>query len=234
MAHGTASAMRALRILFAMGLALALAAGLGACKRDPNGQLPAAGGEAIQARQEAVKGFAVVRAWPDQRNEGLAVAVEFSRPLVGTQDFDKLLAFSPAAGNDDSSWSLSDDGRTLRYPYVEPNKTYALTVSGGLTAADGSKLGGDVELKVFTGELEPVVGFASQGSVIPARESRGLPVVSVNVGEVDVEFLRVRESALPRFFAEYQRGGRRGSWELDPSWYDESDDDSRPPLSKLA
>src|SRR5690606_21771682 len=123
MAHGVASGMRAARILFAMGLALALAAGLGACKRDPNGQLPAAGGEAIQARQEAVKGFAVVRAWPDQRNEGLAVAVEFSRPLVGTQDFDKLLSFAPAAGNDDSSWSLSDDGRTLRYPYVEPNKT---------------------------------------------------------------------------------------------------------------
>src|SRR5690606_20754224 len=71
------------------------------------------------------------------------------------------------------------------------------------------------DLAIHTGELEPVAGFASQGSVLPARESRGLPVVSVNVDEVDVEFLRVREDALPRFFAQFQRGGRRGGWELD-------------------
>jgi uncharacterized protein YfaS (alpha-2-macroglobulin family) len=116
----------------------------------------------------------------------------------------------------------------LRFPHVEPNKTYTLTIAAALTAADGSKIGRDIEMKVFTGELEPAVGFASQGSVLPAKDSRGLPVVSVNVAEVDVEFLRVREASLPRFFAEYQRGGRRGSWELDPSWYDESDERQSP------
>ncbi|WP_425527281.1 hypothetical protein, partial [Xanthomonas perforans] len=44
-------------------------------------------------------------------------------------------------------------------------------------------------------------------SKLPARESRGLPVVSVNVPEVDVEFLRVREKSLPAFFQQFQRGG---------------------------
>src|SRR5690606_36200592 len=90
--------------------------------------------------------------------------------------------------------------------------------SAALTAADGSTLGRDIEQKVRTGELKPAAGFASQGSVLPARESRGLPVVSVNVAEVDVEFLRVRESDLPRFFAHYQRGGRRSGWELDSDY----------------
>src|SRR5690606_11015411 len=94
--------------------------------------------------------------------------------------------------------------------------------------ADGSRLPAALEEKVYTGELDPVVGFASQGSVLPAKESRGLPVVSVNVSEVDVEFLRVREGSLPKFFAEYQRGGRRGSWELDNRWND------RTPMSQLA
>src|SRR5690606_29825091 len=102
----------------------------------------------------------------------------------------------------------------------QPGQNYTLRISGELTAADGSKLGRDLEEKVYTGELDPVVGFASQGSVLPAKESRGLPVVSVNVEEVDVEFLRVKESSLPKFFAEYQRGGRRGSWELDSRWGD--------------
>ena len=55
------------------------------------------------------------------------------------------------------------------------------------------------EGEVFSGELKPVAGFASQGSVLPAKDSRGLPVVSVNVPEVDVEFLRVREKDLPTF-----------------------------------
>ena len=59
--------------------------------------------------------------------------------------------------------------------------------------------------------------------MLPARESRGLPVVSVNVPEVDVEFLRVKEKELPQFFAEFQRGGRRSGWDLerDYSWDDE-------------
>ncbi|MGV8944715.1 MAG: alpha-2-macroglobulin family protein, partial [Thermomonas sp.] len=216
-------------------LALSTAAGMVACQRDKAaGQLPASGGEAIQATREEVKGFAVVRTYPDQGRDSLAIAVEFSRPVVGTQDFDKLLTFDRVASNQASSWSLDDSGKILRFPYVEPNQNYTLTISGALTAADGSKLGKDIELKVFTGEMDPAVGFASQGSVLPAKDSRGLPVVSINVAEVDVEFMRVRDASLPRFFAEYQRGGRRGSWELDPSWYDENDKDSRPPISKLA
>ena len=206
---------------------------LPACKRTPGGDLPQAGGEAIKTQREAVKGFAVVRSWPDQRSDGLAVAIEFSRPLVGTQDFDKLLTID-AKGDGESGWTLDEQGTILRFPYVEANKTYTVTLSAALAAADGTKLGKDVSLKVFTGELDPVVGFASQGSVLPAKDSRGLPVVSINVDEVDVEFLRVRESAMPKFFTDYQRAGRRSSWQLDPSWYDAADPDSRAPISKLA
>src|SRR5690606_15578071 len=154
----------------------------------------------------------------DQKGGELALAVEFSRPLVGTQDFDKLLRFEEKVGTEDSSWSLSDDGKTLRYPYVEAAKDYTLIVSADLLAADGSRLGKDVRQQVFTGELTPAAGFASQGSVLPARDSRGLPVVSVNVPEVDVEFLRVTGKNLPAFFSQYQRGGRRGSWELDSDY----------------
>ena len=206
---------------------LLLAIGAVACKRSQQGQLPEVSGEAIKTTPEQIKGFALVRAYPDQGRDSLAIALEFSRPLVGTQDFDKLLTFAEPVG-DKSSWSLDKDGKTLRFPFVEANKDYTLRISGALTAADGSKLGKDVEQKVFTGELDPAVGFASQGSVLPAKESRGLPVVSVNIDEVDVEFLRVEEKSLPQFFAEYQRGGRKGSWELG------SDYDDKVPLSDLA
>jgi alpha-2-macroglobulin len=200
---------------------------LAGCKRNETGQLPALTGEAIQAQRDAVEGFGLVRAWPDQRRGELAIALEFSQPLVGTQDFDKLVTFDVRPGRD-GGWALDEDGRTLRFPHAEPNRDYVVRISGDLTAADGSRLGQDVERKVFTGELDPVVGFASQGSVLPVKESRGLPVVSVNVAEVDVEFLRVHETSLPKFFAEYQRGGRRGSWEMEADYGD------RTPLSRMA
>ncbi|MCW5567202.1 MAG: alpha-2-macroglobulin family protein, partial [Dokdonella sp.] len=205
-------------------LALGLLAG---CQRNEGGQLPSVSGEAIQGKRDAIEGFGLVRTWADQGEDSLAIALEFSRPLVGTQDFDKLIAFAETIA-EPSSWTLSDDGKTLRYPHVKPDQHFTLRISGELTAADGSKLGRDLEEKIYTGELDPVVGFASQGSVLPAKESRGLPVVSVNVEEVDVEFLRVKASSLSKFFSEYQRGGRRGSWELDSRWSDKT------PLSQLA
>ncbi len=207
---------------------LSVAIGAVACKRNESGQLPAASGEAIKADRQAITGFALARAYPDQTSDGLSLALEFSRPLVGTQDFDALVRFEEKVGTGDSSWTLSDDGKTLRYPYVEAAKDYTVLVDANLLAADGSRLGKPLKQKVYTGALKPVAGFASQGSVLPARESRGLPVVSVNVPEVDVEFLRVREKSLPAFFQQFQRGGRRGSWEL------ENDYNDKQPLSKLA
>lgn len=207
---------------------LGVAIGAVACKRNESGQLPVASGEAIKADKQAITGFALARAYPDQTSDGLSLALEFSRPLVGTQDFDALVRFEEKVGTGDSSWTLSDDGKTLRYPYVEAAEDYTVLVDANLLAADGSRLGKPLKQKVYTGALKPVAGFASQGSVLPARESRGLPVVSVNVPEVDVEFLRVREKSLPAFFQQFQRGGRRGSWELESEYNDKQ------PLSKLA
>jgi len=194
-------------------LALAL---LAACGRDSGGQqAPDISGAAIVSERETIADFALVRAWPDSSRGSLALAVEFSRPLVSTQEFDALLRFEEDIGNAGSGWSLSPDGTTLRYPYVQANTHYTLLVSANLLAADGSALGENLRQRVYTGALEPVVGFASQGSVLPARDSRGLPVVAVNVPEVDVEFLRVRENELPLFFRRYQHGGRRDVWDLD-------------------
>ncbi len=212
----------------AMWAALALSiATLPGCGNRETGQLPEVSGEAIQAKREENKAFAVARAYPDQDGETLAIALEFTRPLVGTQDFDKLVVFSTPNAQK-SGWKLDEGGKILRYPFVTANTEYNLKISGDLTASDGSVLGREVEQKVYTGALEPAVGFASQGSVLPARESRGLPIVSINVPEVDVEFLRVREKSLPQFFREYQRAGRRSGWELDNEYGDNA------PISKLA
>src|SRR3546814_3200665 len=67
---------------------LLLAIGLVACERSPQGQLPEASGAPVKAERAQVEGFALVRAYPDQSEDSLAIALEFSQPLVGTQNLE--------------------------------------------------------------------------------------------------------------------------------------------------
>lgn len=198
---------------------LALIALLAACSRE---QLPAPSGDApaqVEAQQgAAVEGFGLAAARAAQWQGQLALELVFSEPLVGTQPFDELLAVrDDQDAAVEGSWALDEDGRTLRFPYVLADRTYMVRIGAGLAAANGDTLG-DLERGIYTGPLAPAVAFASQGSVLPARGSRGLPVVAVNVPEVDVEFLRIRDTEVAQFFAAYQKAGKRGSWELDPRW----------------
>ena len=192
------------------------------CKR-PGNQVPTlqTAVAPIDARAK-VTGFALISAGRTEADDEVALELEFSQPLASAQTFDQLLVVKgPQGAAISGSWVLSDDARKLRFPYIEASQTYTVLLRAGLAAADGKTLGKDIEKQVFTGPLAPAIGFASQGSVLPARDSRGLPVVSVNVPEVDVEFFRVRDSEVAKFFAEFQRGGRRDGWELDQGAYND-------------
>ena len=201
-----------------MLIALAL---LGGCRQNGNA-VPAVQDSAQQAidARTVPKGFTLLSAYPDSKSdEQLAIALEFTRPIVGSQSFDDLLVVTDANGATvKGSWSLDEGGKVLRFPYVQPAQKYTVKISGKLAAADGNTLGADIVREIYTGPLDPVVGFASQGSVLPARDTRGLPVVSVNVPEVDVEFFRVQDKKLSTFYSQYQRGGHRDSYELDADY----------------
>ncbi len=144
-----------------------------------------------------------------------SVRISFPRALATGQNFDGLIDLR---GDDDArpngSWMLEDDNRNLVFPYLEANTRYRLSIKGELAAADGTTLGQPFEHTVYSGPLLPMLGFASQGNILPARDSAGLPVITVNVTDADIEFLRVRPRALARFVSEYQRNGQRSSWEL--------------------
>jgi len=217
---------RTQRRIAAFFVACVLAGGLLiGCKREAN-QVPALQpGHAAVDLREKVLGFGLVSAGRSEENGESAIELVFSQTLANAQEFDQLLVVKGPNGEViKGSWVLTPDSLRLRFPYVESSQTYSVLIRAGLTASDGKTLGKDEERKVFTGPMEPAVGFASQGSVLPAKESRGLPVVSVNVPEVDVEFFRVRDSEVAKFFAEYQRGGRRSGWQLDEGDYNGDED----------
>ncbi len=159
--------------------------------------------------------FALLEAGSEEYQGRPALKLRFSQPLAAAQTFDQLLRVTaPGGGEQAGGWVLDEDNRSLRFPFVQANQTYMVAFKPEITAADGRTLGVQPAREIYSGNLPPAVGFASQGSVLPARETDGLPIISVNVAEVDVEFLRVREASLSQFFARYLSPDRRSYWEM--------------------
>jgi uncharacterized protein YfaS (alpha-2-macroglobulin family) len=98
------------------------------------------------------------------------------------------------------SWVIGDNPRILYFPYVLPQRRYTVKLAAGLPAASGTGLGQSAHCQVDTDAMPPAFYFASRGVVLPAGENGGLPVATVNMPEVDVQFLRVAPEQVPAFF----------------------------------
>ena len=151
---------------------------LAACKPQNEAAPPAPDKKPIAAeappKAETPQGFALASTRAEPYQGQLALTLEFTQPVVGTQAFDTLIAVTGAKGETvQGSWALDEDAKTLRFPYVQADASYTVRIKGELAAVDGKTLGSEVAKEVYTGPMQPAVGFASQGSVLPARETRG-------------------------------------------------------------
>lgn len=158
-----------------------------------------------------------------------AIAVMFTQALDRRQDFGALLTAaegtpgrradpddpsSKAAPADPASfkplaarWVLGDNPRVLYLPYVTPDRAYRITMKAELASHSGNKLATAQTCDAASEAMPASFYFASRGLVLPAGQNGGLPVVSINTPEVDVQFLRVKPASLPAFLE--QVGGRR-------------------------
>lgn len=210
---------------------------LSACGHN-EGDKPALQGSATAAAKVGKDDFAVASAssrYRDQRNELVLI---FTTPLVAAQPFDeRIVVTGPNGENVAGSWTLDRDQKTLSFPFVNANTHYAVTVKTSLLAANGHALAGDQHRDVFSGDLPAAVGFASKGSVLPARGTRGLPLVSMNVEDANIEFYRIRDDALSRLFCSYSVGKRQSDYGLDfePEYYNNCNDGAQKstPLTDL-
>lgn len=97
------------------------------------------------------------------------------------------------------AWVVGDNPRLLFFPNIRPQTRYVVRVKTGLKAGDGQALAKPASYSVLTAAVTPAYYFASRGMVLPAKQNGGLPVVTINVPEVDIQFLRVKADQLPRF-----------------------------------
>ncbi len=129
-----------------------------------------------------------------------AVGITFSQPLDPTQP---LAPYFSIFTEDDTpvegGWILSKDHHIAYFTHVEPRTTYKIQVNKGIKSQVGHRLEDGGEFTVKTRGADPMIRFESNGFLLPATLTRGLPVASVNINRADIDFFRVKADALPRF-----------------------------------
>ncbi len=148
-------------------------------------------------------------------HEGASVlSLTFSVPLQAEQNFaQKVHAVDSKSGKLDGAWELSDDLLELRLRHIPPKRNLIISVDAGLLAVNQAQLDKDFSTTIKTRDLQPSVGFASRGSLLPAEFSQGLPVLALNVEHVDVEFFRIKANVLPAFLAQWGRSQSLETWQ---------------------
>ncbi|CAM3916065.1 hypothetical protein EV679_0528 [Kerstersia gyiorum] len=147
-----------------------------------------------------------------QQDGAATLAVTFSAPLDPQQKLDNYLSVSDqSSGKVDGAWQLSRNLMTATLGPLSPRRTLDVTVSAGLSSLGGTRLQKDNRETIKTRDADPVVGFASSGSLLPTELVDGLPVMALNVDKVNVDFFRVRPENLVSVL-EY--GNIRGGMDL--------------------
>ncbi|EIC82492.1 alpha-2-macroglobulin [Serratia sp. M24T3] len=166
------------------------------------------------AKKSAGQPLALLDASELQLDGASALVLTFSVPLDPEQNFASLVHLvDTKSGNPDGAWELSDNLTELRFRHLLPNRKLVVTVDANLKALNGAGLGAEQQKTLETRNIEPSVGFASKGSLLPTRWAEGLPVIALNVDNVDVNFFRIKSESLPEFLADWQSRSALSSWE---------------------
>ncbi|MGY3900165.1 alpha-2-macroglobulin [Aeromonas veronii] len=200
---GTGALRRRCSALLLSGLTGLLLAGCGPDK--PASQVPTT---ESTAQQETGAPSAVVQANARQYRDAPALALVFSGPLAPKANWQSWLGVSEGGKQVQGEWILADDGRTLYFPNVQPDKSYEVSLKAGLGPSPQS-------WTLKTRPLEAGASFTASGMVLPLRQELRLPISAVNVDEVNIDFFRVDAEYLSRFLAEYRPGAGMGNWELE-------------------
>jgi len=171
--------------------------------------------EKLAARSQG-KPLTLLDASEIQLDGASTLVLTFSVPLDPAQDFSRTLHLvDKKSGKVDGAWELAPNLKELRLRHLEPNRELIVTVDRGLLALNKATFGIDYEKTITTRDIEPSVGFASRGSLLPGKVVEGLPVMALNVNNVDVNFYRVRPESLPAFISQWEYRNAVTNWESD-------------------
>ena len=147
-----------------------------------------------------------------QINGAATLVLSFSVPLAQGQEFASYITVTDTGAGQllEPAWVISTDAMELRLRHLPPGRQLHIEVQSGLQAITGVSLQQDLRRTLTTRTMQPMLGFAGNGSLLPIGLAQGLPVQSLNVSEVDVDFYRIHDQHVPAFVA--NNGGNFTIW----------------------
>ncbi|HEI8294106.1 TPA: alpha-2-macroglobulin family protein [Citrobacter koseri] len=168
------------------------------------------------AQQSEGKELTLLDASEVQLDGAATLVLTFSIPLDPEQDFARTVhVVDKKSGKVDGAWELSPNLKELRLRHLEPNRDLVVSVERDLTALNKTAFGRAYEKTITTRDVQPSVGFASRGSLLPGKVVEGLPVMALNVNDVDVNFFRVKPESLAAFVSQWEYRNALSNWESD-------------------
>jgi hypothetical protein len=156
----------------------------------------------------------VTSALEQNYDNAASIVLRFNVPLDRNADFRRYLEISadskplPAA-----NWLINDDGFLAVYPFIEPLAEYTVKVKPGLKAINGRSHSANRQFSIKSRRSEPSATFSGSGQVMSPQMKRALPVVTLNVDEVDVDFFHIAPEAIPQW-SSYNNNQRRSYYQL--------------------
>lgn len=168
------------------------------------------------AQQSAGKALTLLDLSEVQLDGAATLVLTFSIPLDPDQDFSRVIhVVDKKSGKVDGAWELSDNLKELRLRHLEPKRDLIVTIGKEVKALNNATFSKDYEKTITTREIQPSVGFASRGSLLPGKVVEGLPVMALNVNNVDVNFFRVKPESLPAFISQWEYRNSLANWQSD-------------------
>ena len=146
----------------------------------------------------------------------IAATITFSAPVKGDIALDQWLIIVDESGSKvTGSWVLDDAAKVLYFTNIEPERRYLVSVKKGLPLINRGFLSQGKSQKISVDPISPMLGFAGNGNLLADSLVDGLPVISVNVGQVDVDFYRIPEKELVAFLSGNTRRGQQDFWKIE-------------------
>jgi len=153
-------------------------------------------------------GFRVADHRVDANSANPRICAEFNESLVAVG-----VDYTPFVQTDVTGLAVEATGREICLTGVTHGTRYRVTLRAGLPAASGEVLVRPATLNMYVRDRDPSVHFPGRAYVLPNSPDAGLPVVAVNVSEIDLVLRRISDRNMVRAFQENYFGRSLGPWE---------------------
>lgn len=147
-----------------------------------------------------------------------ALSLNFSAPLDPFSSYQSWITIDDITDTKKSSPDLnpvlSEQGDSLYFTGVRAQRTYRVIVKPGITARNGQRLKLIRRFEHTVKQLPAAASFSGKGKIIPAGSEAGLPVRSVNIDSIEVDYFKVPVENFDKLLRNFSTANKQGMYDI--------------------